>query len=66
MSKMGYVMVKDKMKYIPKDIIDFNYNEYSDTYTIYFYGNGCACIENISELDMMIIADTLEQLREDD
>lgn len=65
MSKMGSVMVENKFKYIPKDIIDFNYNEYSDTYTIYFYGDECTSIGGISEIDMLIIADTLEQLRED-
>lgn len=66
MSKMGLELVEDKLKYIPKDIVDFSYSISSGAYTIYFYSDkDCACIENISELDMLIIADSLEKLRED-
>lgn len=66
MSKMGSGMVEDKFKYIPKDIIDYKYSSYSDLYTIYFFnGAECTVIEDIGELDMLIIADSLERLRED-
>lgn len=66
MSKMGETMIENKFKYIPKDIVDYRYSEYFGSYTIYFLnGDEYTQIDYLSELDMLIIADALKQLRED-
>lgn len=63
MSKLGFGVVDEMFKDIPKGVIDYEYNKYLDNYTLYFFaGYDSSYIENIDEIDLIVIVKAIREL----